>query len=218
MKKRIKDLRVETYKLILVISIIFILIFAVLLIIGKNTKDYRDVVLKKNKNTIFSISDLTVNDFEYTESEKTIEKKLGKPNKEKEYEKYNFKYKKLYYKGLTLTLRENYDDYMLIGAEITNNKYKMNRNIKVGENILKVIKKFKVDNKEGTYLYGNYSVNALNAKEITSTIYLGVRGKKEVSYVYRDQVIEDQRTNIARLTISYKRGEVKKVTWIYDYE
>lgn len=218
MKKEREKKSFEIKKIIFAVAVILLGIFAILMVITNNVKDYRKITLKTNKNTIFSISDLVIKDIEYSAKEKEVIKKLGKPKKERKYIKGNYKYKELEYKGIKITLRENYKEYMLVGAEITKRNYKTSRNIKVGENIEKVIKKYKVDNSKGIYMYGNYSANALKEKEIKSIIYLGVRGKKEVTYVYRDAVIDELPTNVARLTYSYKNGKVKKITWLYDFE
>lgn len=218
MKKEIEKNSFEIKKIIFVVSVVLLGIFAILMVVTNNVKDYRKITLKTNKNTIFSSSDLIIKDIEYSAKEKEVIKKLGKPRKEKKYTKGNYKYKKLEYKGIKLTLRENYKDYMLVGAEITKRNCKTSRNTKVGENIEKVIKKYKIDNEKGIYMYGNYSANALKEKEIKNIIYLGVRGKKEVTYVYRDAVIDGSPTNVARLTYTYKNGKVKKITWLYDFE
>ena len=100
----------------------------------------------------------------------------------------------------------------------SNNKYKVSRNIKVNDKIIKTIKKFKVENKKGTYLYGNYSVDALNEEEIKDTIYLGIRNDKEVVYINRDALVGDTVSNISRLNISYKYGKITKISWSYDFE
>ena len=107
---------------------------------------------------------------------------------------------------------------MLTKVEVTNNKYKVSRNIKVNDKIIKTIKKFKVENKKGTYLYGNYSVDALNEEEIKDTIYLGIRNDKEVAYINRDALVGDTVSNISRLNISYKYGKITKISWSYDFE
>ena len=43
----------------------------------------------------------------------------------------------------------------------------INRNIKIGNSIVKTMKKFKVENKSGQYLYGNYSIGSLSDEEIS---------------------------------------------------
>ena len=80
------------------------------------------------------------------------------------------------------------------------------------------MRKFKVENTNGTYLYGNYSADALGSEEITDSIYFGVRNTNEVVYINKDASIGDMSSNIAKLNIAYKHGKVTKVTWSYDYE
>lgn len=205
-------------KLILKITSIIIVILLILLLASRNYREFDTVMVSKNNNKIFSTSDLVIDDVKYGTSEKKVKKKFGTPVKEGKITKDKYSYKILEYKGLKLTLKENYSDYMLTGVEVTNNKYKVSRNIKVNDKIIKTIKKFKVDNKKGTYLYGNYSVDALNEEEIKDTIYLGIRNDKEVVYINRDALVGDTVSNISRLNISYKYGKITKISWSYDFE
>lgn len=205
-------------KLILKITSIIIVILLILLLASRNYREFDTVMVSKNNNKIFSMSDLVIDGVKYGTSEKEVKKKFGTPVKEDKITKDKYSYKILEYKGLKLTLKENYSDYMLTKVEVTNNKYKVSRNIKVNDKIIKTIKKFKVENKKGTYLYGNYSVDALNEEEIKDTIYLGIRNDKEVVYINRDALVDDTVSNISRLNISYKYGKITKISWSYDFE
>jgi hypothetical protein len=205
-------------KLILKITSIIIVILLILLFASRNYREFDTVMVSKNNNKIFSMSDLVIDGVKYGTSEKEVKKKFGTPVKEDKITKDKYSYKILEYKGLKLTLKENYSDYMLTKVEVTNNKYKVSRNIKVNDKIIKTIKKFKVENKKGTYLYGNYSVDALNEEEIKDTIYLGIRNDKEVAYINRDALVGDTVSNISRLNISYKYGKITKISWSYDFE
>lgn len=205
-------------KLILKITSIIIVILLILLLASRNYREFDTVMVSKNNNKIFSMSDLVIDGVKYGTSEKEVKKKFGTPVKEDKTTKDKYSYKILEYKGLKLTLKENYSEYMLTGVEVTNNKYKVSRNIKVNDKIIKTIKKFKVENKKGTYLYGNYSVDALNEEEIKDTIYLGIRNDKEVVYINRDALVGDTVSNISRLNISYKYGKITKISWSYDFE
>ena len=205
-------------KLILKITSIIIVILLILLLASRNYREFDTVMVSKNNNKIFSMSDLIIDGVKYGTSEKEVKKKFGTPVKEDKITKDKYSYKILEYKGLKLTLKENYSDYMLTKVEVTNNKYKVSRNIKVNDKIIKTIKKFKVENKKGTYLYGNYSVDALNEEEIKDTIYLGIRNDKEVVYINRDALVGDTVSNISRLNISYKYGKITKISWSYDFE
>ena len=208
----------KNQNIIFKVAVVIIILLSLLLIISRTFGTFDNIYVRKNNKSIFSISDLTVNDIKFSDNEESIVKKLGEPKKDKVEMVDNYKYKKLYYNGLVLTLRENYDDFILVKAEITSSKYKINRNIKVNERILRVIKKFKVENTSGTYLYGNYTTDALNNPEIKDNIYLGVRGSKELVYIFKDAQVNDLKTNIARLNISYNHGKVSKITWSYDYK
>lgn len=205
-------------KLILKITSIIIVILLILLLASRNYREFDTVMVSKNNNKIFSMSDLVIDGVKYGTSEKEVKKKFGTPVKEDKTTKDKYSYKILEYKGLKLTLKENYSEYMLTKVEVTNNKYKVSRNIKVNDKIIKTIKKFKVENKKGTYLYGNYSVDALNEEEIKDTIYLGIRNDKEVAYINRDALVGDTVSNISRLNISYKYGKITKISWSYDFE
>ena len=205
-------------KLILKITSIIIVILLILLLASRNYREFDTVMVSKNNNKIFSMSDLVIDGVKYGTSEKEVKKKFGTPVKEDKITKDKYSYKILEYKGLKLTLKENYSDYMLTKVEVTNNKYKVSRNIKVNDKIIKTIKKFKVENKKGTYLYGNYSVDALNEEEIKDTIYLGIRNDKDVVYINRDALVGDTVSNISRLNISYKYGKITKISWSYDFE
>lgn len=205
-------------KLILKITSIIIVILLILLFASRNYREFDTVMVSKNNNKIFSMSDLVIDGVKYGTSEKEVKKKFGTPVKEDKTTKDKYSYKILEYKGLKLTLKENYSEYMLTGVEVTNNKYTVSRNIKVNDKIIKTIRKFKVENKKGTYLYGNYSVDALNEEEIKDTIYLGIRNDKEVVYINRDALVGDTVSNISRLNISYKYGKITKISWSYDFE
>lgn len=203
---------------IFIVSVVVIVLLSLLLIISRNFGTFNNVSIRKNNKEIFSVSDLTINDLKFSDTQKNIEKELGKPTKEKAYTENNFKYKKLYYNGLVMTLKENYDDFILVKVKITSSKYKINRNIKVNNRILRVIKKFKVENTTGTYLYGNYTIEQLSNPELKDNVYAGVRSNKEIVYVNKDARIDGNSSNIARLNISYKNGKVKAITWSYDYK
>lgn len=206
------------YKKIFKVSISLVVVLSIILLLMNKDKNYTEVKLKNNNKSIFTIDDLSVGKLKFGSTEKEIEKELGKPKKETEEIKNSYKYKKLSYEGITLLLRENYKDYMLIGVEVKNSKYKVGRDIRVNDSIVKTMKKFKVENETGSYIYGNYSVNALNEQEITDNIYMGLRDKKMVSYINRDSIIENSKINTAKLELTYKKGKITKIVWSYDFE
>lgn len=213
-----KSKKKRDYIKILKISIIVVVILGIVSIILGNYKDYTEVKLRKNNKTIFSIADLKVDDLKYGDMEKDIKKKIGKPEKEKKIKKDIYEYKELYYNGMTLTLRENYDDFMLVKVEVTGRDYNVSRDIRIGNKIKSVMNKFNVENEIGTYIYGNYSIDALDESEITGTIYQGIRDKENVIYINRDSKVDGEKVNIAKMVIKYKKGRVKKITWSYDFQ
>lgn len=217
-KKKTIEQELKRDKIMLVITSLVIAILLSLLVASRNYRDFSAINIKTNNKTIFSISDLTINNLKYGDNEEKVLKELGTPIKESNETKDKYSYKELEYNNLKITLRENYDDYILTGVEIKSDKYVINRNIKIGNSIVKTMKKFKVENKSGQYLYGNYSIGSLSDEEITDTIYFGVRNNKKVVYVNKDATVNDMHSNISKLTLDYKKGKITKITWSYDFE
>lgn len=217
-KKKTIEQELKRDKIMLVITSLVIVILLSLLVASRNYRDFSAINIKTNNKTIFSISDLTINNLKYGDNEEKVLKELGTPIKESNETKDKYSYKELEYNNLKITLRENYDDYILTGVEIKSDKYVINRNIKIGNSIVKTMKKFKVENKSGQYLYGNYSIGSLSDEEITDTIYFGVRNNKKVIYVNKDATVNDMYSNISKLTLDYKKGKITKITWSYDFE
>lgn len=217
-EKKTIEQELKRDKIMLVITSLVIAILLSLLVASRNYRDFSAINIKTNNKTIFSISDLTINNLKYGDNEEKVLKELGTPIKESNETKDKYSYKELEYNNLKITLRENYDDYILTGVEIKSDKYVINRNIKIGNSIVKTMKKFKVENKSGQYLYGNYSIGSLSDEEITDTIYFGVRNNKKVVYVNKDATVNDMYSNISKLTLDYKKGKITKITWSYDFE
>ena len=205
-------------KILAIAVIVVVILLFIFSMISKLFGRFETMSLDKNKNTIFSITDLIVDDVKFGDTENTIINYLGNPKKIEKTTQGIFEYKVLYYDGLELYLKENYSNYILTKAVITSKKYKTSRNIRVKDSIKKVLNKYKVENSKGTYIYGNYTTDALSNSEITDNIYIGVRNDKEVVYINRDAIISNDKTNIARLNISYSFGKVSKITWSYDIE
>ena len=214
MAKNVKNLDKKQIIFLSVVGIIVII--SLLLILSGLFGNFENVRLGKNNKEIFTIKDLTVNNLGFLSTANDIEKELGKPKKVKEITKNNYQYKEYYYSGLKLTLKENYSDYVLVGADITSNKYKIGRNIKVGNSILSAIKKFKVEYSEGNYIYKNYTIDALNDNLVKDNAYFSYRNAKEVRYYNKDAVVDGYPTNIAELKLEYKFGKVSKIIWSYD--
>ena len=213
-KKNVKKLDKKQIIFLSVVGIIVII--SLLLIISGLFGNFSSVKLKKNNNEIFTIKDLTVNNLKFLSTSDEVEKELGKPRKINELTKNSYKYKEYYYSGLKLTLKENYSDFVLVGAEITSKKYTTSRNIKVGNKVLKVINKYRVDLPEGNYIYKNYTIDALNDNLVKDNAYFSYRNKKEIRYYNKDAVTEGSPTNVAELRFNYSFGRIKKITWSYD--
>lgn len=219
MKKNKIKIAKKDLKILLSIIVLVFLIF--LIIYVRNFRNFAEVRLGTNKKDIFTISDLTINNLKYSSTEDDVVKSLGKPSKSESMSANGFEYKILRYKDLNITLREYYDNYILVGVETTSNKYKMARGLKVGSNINRVFNKYKIDYKSSNYLYGNYKYEEMMDKEINENIYMGIRTKSKVSYYNMDPRSEDDTfplTNLAKIEFEYKNGNVTKITWSYDYE
>lgn len=212
MAKRKLDKKQKIF--LIVVGIIVIL--SLLLILSGLFGNFESVKLKTNSKEIFTIKDLSVNNLKFLSTSEEVVKELGKPKKTKEKEKNNYKYIEYYYSGLKLTLKENYEDYVLVGAEITSSKYKTGRNVKVGNKVLSVINKYKVEYPEGNYIYKNYTIDALNDNLVKDNAYFCYRNSKEIRYYNKDAVIEGNPTNIAELRLSYRLGRINKIIWSYD--
>ena len=215
-KKNVKKLDKKQIILLSVVGIIVII--SLLLIVSGLFGNFENVRLKKNNNEIFTIADLSVNNLKFLCTKEEIEKELGKPKSTKEFTKKEYKYIEYYYSGLKLTLRENYGDYALVGAEISSSKYKIGRNIKVGNKVLKVINKFKVEYETGNYIYRNYTIDSLNDNLVKDNAYFSYRNNNEIRYYNKDAVIEGNPTNIAELKLSYRFGRINKIIWSYDFK
>lgn len=219
--KKVNNSKVNTIddkktKIVFVLVVGIIVILSLLLIISGTFGNFEKVKLSTNDNEIFSVADLTINDISFGSRSTDIKKILGKPTKEETKIIGNYEYLILTYPGLKLELKEYYDNYILTKAEITSSKYTTSRNIKVGNRISKVIKKYNVSIESGNYIYKNYNVEALNEDLIKDNVYFGIRNKDEIRYVNRDAVIDGNKTNIAILKFEYKNGKVYKIIWSYD--
>ena len=204
-------------KQLLLLSVVgLVVIISLLLVISGLFGNFENVKLSKNNKEIFTIKDLKVNNLQFLSTSNEVVKELGEPKSTKSFSKNNFKYIEYYYSGLKLTLKENYGDYVLVGAEITSSKYKIGRNIKVGNKVLKVINKYKVEFSNGNYIYKNYNIDALNDNLVKDNAYFGYRNKNEIRYYNKDAVVEGNPTNIAELKYSYRFGRINKITWSYD--
>lgn len=214
MAKNVKKLDKKQIIFLSVVGVIVII--SLLLILSGLFGNFENVRLGKNNKEIFTIEDLKVNNLKFLSTSKEVEKELGTPKKVKKVTKNNYEYKEYYYSGLKLTLKENYDNFVLVGAEITSSKYKTGRNIKVGSSILSAIKKYKIEYSEGNYIYKNYTIDALNDNLVKDNAYFSYRNAKEVRYYNKDAVVDGYPTNIAELKLEYKFGKVSKIIWSYD--
>lgn len=203
---------------IIIISFVLLLIIG-LMIYAKNFRNFSSISLRKNDKEMLTINDLVVGKINYLDNEKKVNSVLGKPTTEstKIIGSYQYKIKK--YDGLTVTMKENYDDYVVTKIELTSKSYETGRDIKIGDAITKVLKSYRVDNSKGTYMYGNSKIDALNDYSLTKVLYMGYRDKEKVEYAVRDSIVDKSSPIlIERITYEYKRGKIKKITWSYDVE
>ena len=223
LKNRINDIKEEILfsrqKQLFISYVIFALIIIIMLIVFFSyLKNFGEITLKSNKKDIFSINDLIINNLKYGDYEKDVIKELGKAKSIKKETINNYEYKILSYDGLKIYLKEYYEDYKLSKVEITSKKYYVSRNIRVGKKITNVFKKYRVDNKNGAYIYGNYTNKSLYEKDIDGNIYYGVRSNENILFINRDSKVDNLPTNIAKLNIEYKKGIIRKITWSYDID
>ena len=205
-------------KKIIIVSFILLLIIG-LMIYAENFRNFSSIYLMKNKKEMLDINDLVVGDIKYLDNEKKVNSVLGKPSTESTKIIGNYQYKIKKYDGLIVTMKENYDDFVVVKIELTSKKYKTGRNIKIGDGITKVLRNYRVDNSRGTYMYGNSKIDALNDKSLTKTLYTGYRDKEKVEYAVRDSISDrNSPVLIERITYEYTRGKIKKITWSYDVE
>lgn len=215
-KNEKKENKITKQRKIFSVVVGLIVLISLLLIISGLFGNFLKVKLKTNKKEIFNISDLTVGNLEFGATENDVLKEYGEPNKKEEIVKNNYQYKVYYYKGLTLTLKEHYNNYTLVKAEITSSKYKTSRKVKVGDKILNTINKYNVSIRQGNYIYKNYSYDALNNKAVKDEVFLGIRNDNEVRYYIRYAYVEDAPNNVAVLSFKYKFGKIKSIVWSYD--
>lgn len=219
MKKNKRKHSISKKEIKILLSIIVLLFLIFLIVYVRNYRNFAEVKLNTNKKDIFTISDLKINDLKYSSSEDKVIESFGKPEKIVNYSENGFGYKRFEYDNLSLTLREYYDDYILVGVETTSSKYKISRGLRVGSNISRVMNKYKVENKTGSYLYGNYSYEEMSEK--ADNVYMGIRTKLKVSYYNKDAKSDGDTfpvDAIQKMEFEYKNGSVYKISWSYDYE
>ena len=195
---------------------LLVIVIVLLILIASYYKDYGKSPLNTNNNAVFNIDDLKLNNLKYGSTEKEVIDELGNPLKEKKETKDVYNYKILTYSGATVTLKENYNDFILCKVEVTSSKYILSRGVKVGKKITYVFNNFYVENPLSAYMYGNYTNKALKDKEITDNIRYGIRTSENVLYVNRDKVVDGLPIYIAKLDIQYENGTIYKITWSYD--
>ena len=203
----------------IMVTIFLLMILICLIIYVRNFRNFADVKLSTNKKDVFTISDLKINDLKYSSSEEAVIKEFGKAKKIVNYSENGFNYKRLEYNDLSLTLREYYSDYILVGVETTSPKYKITRGVRVGNNISRVMNKYKIENRTGSYIYGNYSYEEMLERK--DNVYMGIRTKLKVSYYNKDAKAADDTfpmNAIQKMEFEYKNGIVYKISWSYDYE
>ena len=218
MKKEKKNLRETIFKnrsIILILTIALVLI-ALIALLSSLFGNFNSTRLHVNNKKIFEISDLTINNLKFGSTEEEIKKEFGEPKEVIKDIKNNYEYKIYKYDGLTLTLKENYNDYILVKTEVTSNKYKLSRNIRVKNKISSAVKKYNISISKGNYIYKNYNIEALKENVINDNIYLAIRNSKKVVYYNKDAVIKGVKNNTAILEFDYKFGKINKIIWSYD--
>lgn len=203
---------------VLICFVIALIIYGVIVLV-KNYKDYTNVELNINNNSIFTVTDLSVRNVVYGDLEEVVITEFGNPTKIEKFKDDNYSYKTYYYDGLEFTFKEKKGIYTLMKAVITSDDYLVARNIKVNDQINEVMNKFFVDKKTGEYLYGNHTEKDLTSKKVNENIFYGKRDNNLVYYLYMDIPYKNNyatwEDDIAQLTFEVKRGKVKKIEWMY---
>lgn len=214
-KKKISE---DKKRYIFVAAAGVLVIISLLLIISGAFGNFEKVKLNKNNKDIFTINDLSVNDIKFGATSEEVKAYFGKATKEETIIKNNYEYLILEYPGLKLSLREYYDDYILVKAEVSSNKYTTARKIKVGNRIMSAIKKYNISISDSNYIYKNYNLEALSENLVKDNVYFAIRNNKEVRYYNRDAVVDGQKSNTAILKFEYNKGKITKIIWSYDFE
>lgn len=214
-KKKISE---DKKRYIFVAAAGVLVIISLLLIISGAFGNFEKVKLNKNNKDIFTINDLSVNDVKFGATSEEVKAYFGKATKEDTIIKNNYEYLILEYPGLKLSLREYYDDYILVKAEVSSNKYTTARKIKVGNRIMSAIKKYNISISDSNYIYKNYNLEALSENLVKDNVYFAIRNNKEVRYYNRDAVVDGQKSNTAILKFEYNKGKITKIIWSYDFE
>lgn len=213
-----KTISEDKKRFIFIVAAGILVILSLLLIISGAFGNFEKVKLRKNNKDIFTINDLSVNDIKFGATSEEVKSYFGKATKEETIIKNQYEYLVLTYPGLKLTLREYYDDYILVKAEITSNKYTAARKVKVGNRIMSAIKKYNISISDSNYIYKNYNLEALSQNLIKDNVYFSIRNNKEVRYYNRDAVVDGQKSNTAILTFEYNKGKITKIIWSYDID
>lgn len=214
-EKNLKKLILKNKKMTFILAIVLILI-ALAALLSSIFGNFNSTRLHVNNKKIFDISDLTINNLKFGSTEEEVKSEFGEPKKISKDFKNNYEYKIYEYDGLTLTLKENYNDFILVKTEVTSNKYKLSRNIRVKSKISSAVKKYNISISKGNYIYKNYNIEALNERVIDDNIYLAIRNSKKVVYYNRDAVVDGVKNNTATLEFDYKFGRINKIIWSYD--
>lgn len=217
MKKEVnlKKMILKNKKITFILAIVLIIITLAALL-SSIFGNFSSTRLHVNNKKIFDVSDLTINSLKFGSTEEEVKKEFGEPKEVTKDIKNNYEYKIYKYDGLTLTLKENYNDFILVKTEVTSNKYKVSRNIRVKSKISSAVKKYRISISKGNYIYKNYNIEALNERVIDDNIYLAIRNSKKVVYYNRDAIVDGVKNNTAILEFDYKFGKINKIIWSYD--
>ena len=106
--------------------VIAIIIYLVLVIVT-SSNSFKNKTLNSNTNSMFTITDLTINNSKYKDILNSVITEFGLPLKIEEFNDNDVKYKAYTYDGLELTFKEENSQYILMKAKVSSDKYHISK-------------------------------------------------------------------------------------------
>ncbi len=219
MKKNKKENKNRNNLIMILTCFVIAVLIYVVMILTTSTNNFKNKTLQTNTNSMFTMTDLTINNSSYGDLINAVETEFGMPLKIETFNDDKTDYKTYYYDGLKLTFKNENNSYILMRVNVTKAGYKVARNLEVDQNILDVLDKFLIINDKGSYLYGNYKEKDLRTKKVKENMYFAKREKNMVYYLYMDAPYVNGYASlsddIATLTITVSMNKVKEIEWMF---
>ena len=97
--------------------LIAVVIYFILVVIT-NSNSYQEKVLNSNTNSMFTITDLTINNSKYNDILNSVVTEFGSPKGIQEFTDNDNKYKEYTYDGLKLSFKEVNNEYILMKVKV----------------------------------------------------------------------------------------------------